>query len=475
MSTTVKCPNPNCPYTFDAAQAPTGVVLSCPQCRTQFTLGSPAAPPRAPAPSVAPPGYGAAPPADEFEAVGRTAVDEREFGEPLPGRVSGRYQSVILAGIVAVLLAGAALALFAKLTRRGEKPPPPPNAAERDPGRNFSIEPFPAGWYPDDNTRLKVGSPYSQGYKREKPEAYVVFGSALYGDGRRSPRASEMRRDLVAPLQRMFTRVEEEQPTADTWLGQPVAARHGLRFRARSADELPWQGEAYSVAHQGIAYYWVGWSGESDFEGLKDEFAAIRDKFKLLGLRDDWRETVANEVDYKGATVPYTFTDKEDIWKERPIKDFAEGSPDLDRWLRISRTPRGDRHAIPEEADLRVYLIGPGGDPLQRAREYAQDYWTNRLKDSGAELPPPTFTELTDEVRGDGAAGAAKGPTPVVRLESRVVDPATKKVIAASESRLIVVSGARVGDKTVVLQCWCDLAKRNVFEARFVQIASSLR
>ncbi len=56
-----------------------------------------------------------------------------------------------------------------------------------------------------------------------------------------------------------------------------------------------------------------------------------------------------------------------------------------------------------------------------------------------------------------------------------MVDPATKKVIAASESRLIVVSGARVGDKTVIMHCWCELAKRDVFESRFVQIASSLR
>ena len=31
--------------------------------------------------------------------------------------------------------------------------------------------------------RLKVGSPYAYGFKRENPEAYVVFGSAKYDDG----------------------------------------------------------------------------------------------------------------------------------------------------------------------------------------------------------------------------------------------------------------------------------------------------
>ncbi len=384
MSATLKCPNPSCPYAFDPAQVPTGVVLSCPRCQTQFTLGAPAAPAAPPNPAGRPPtARPAAPLSNEtdFERVGRSAVDEREPDEPLPGRATRGYQTVILVGIVAVLLAGSALAIIAKLMRRGETPARV-DTVQRDPDRNISYDTLPAGWNPDDNTRLKVSSPYAYGFKRENPEAYVVFGSAKYDDGRRSPRASEMRRDLVAPLGRLFTTVEEELPPDTTWLGQPVAPRHGMKFRARSTDELAWQGEAYTVTYKGLAYFWVGWCGENDYDGLKAEFAAFRGKFKLLDQREDWRETVANHVDYKGATVPYTFTDGEDIWKEESIEDHKKASPELDRWLRINHTRRGDRKAIPDEADLRIYLIDAGGDPLQRARDYVQDYWVNRLKDS---------------------------------------------------------------------------------------------
>src|SRR5205823_3358296 len=40
----LKCPNPSCPYVFDPAHVPAGVVLSCPRCAMRFTLGSPTPP-----------------------------------------------------------------------------------------------------------------------------------------------------------------------------------------------------------------------------------------------------------------------------------------------------------------------------------------------------------------------------------------------------------------------------------------------
>ena len=46
---------------------------------------------------------------------------------------------------------------------------------------------------------------------------------------------------------------------------------------------------------------------------------------------------------------------------------------------------------------------------------------------------------------------------------------------APDQARLFVVSGITAGNKTVVVQCYCEAAKRIVFESRFAQIASSLR
>ncbi|MBP3955280.1 hypothetical protein J8F10_08300 [Gemmata sp. G18] len=468
MSTMLKCPNPSCPYTFDPAQVPKGVVLSCPRCTMQFTLGAPpVAPVRPPAP--------AAPPLEpDFEVVRRAALEERDPDEPLPGRKTGGYQVFILAGIAAVLMAGTSIAIIFKILNRGGSTSSTSSGGTTlvDKDRNVSIDPLPTGWAQDDATRLRVRSPFVYGFKRESPEAYVIFGSTEYAKGR-APRSSEMKRDLEVPLKKQLFSEYAKEPVPETsWLGQKISPDHGFRFRAKS-DDLVWQGEAYTATSKGIAYFWVGWCGENDFEGLKDEFKAFRGKFKLLDLRNDWRETVAKEVDYKGGTVPYVFTDAEDIWKEEPIETPKQTTPELDRWLRISHAPRADRKALTDDAELQVYILDGAGEPLDRARDFVKARWANHVKTANDELPAPTFTERTGDPEGDPLP---KGETPVVRFESKVVDPADPKVVvASSESRLLVVSAARIGEKIVVVHCWCELAKRGVFEARFIQIASTLR
>lgn len=452
----LKCPNPSCPYTFDPARVPAAAVLRCPTCGTQFTLG-----PRPPAPAAPPP----PPPADDFEpAIRRRTVHPA-------ARRSSRYQAVILAGVAAVLMAGTALAIIFKVTTRDRSGSAGGSGAIKDPDGNVSIEGLPKGWAPDDATRLKVSAPFAYGFKRENPEGYAVFGRREYAKSR-APRPTEMRRDLEGPFRKLFTKFEEEPPPETAWLGQQVADRLGFKFRAPSSDGLIWQGEAYAVANQGVAYFWLGWCGETDYDGLKGEFAAFRARFKLLGLRDRWRETAPREAAYKGATVAYTFTDAEDIWKEEAVAPLKKETPEADRWLRINHTPREDRTAPPDDADLHVYLLDGDGEPLVKAREFVQAYWTNHVKTANDELPAPTFTERAGAPEGDPLP---TGPTPVVRLDARVLDPETKKVAASTESRLVVVSAVRSGDKIVVLHCWCEDAKRAVFESRFVQIASSLR
>ena len=75
---------------------------------------------------------------------------------------------------------------------------------------------------------------------------------------------------------------------------------------------------------------------------------------------------------------------------------------------------------------------------------------------------------LADPPQGDPVPNTVPATATVVRLLSSVKE-------SPSASRLIVVSGLKVGDKTVVAHCWCEAAKRDTFETKFVQIASSLR
>jgi hypothetical protein len=318
---------------------------------------------------------------------------------------------------------------------------------------------------------VKVGSPYVMSYKRKNPEAYTAFGAYEPGNGR-APLPNEMRGELRAPLPRLFeaATLREEPAPEPRWLGQPIAANHGTKFRARSPDGRTWAGEAYAVAYKGIAYYWLSWCPESDFDKLKDEFASFRGKFKLLDLRNDWKETRSRAVDYKGAKAAYTITAAEEFWKEVPVAPYQELDPDLDKLLRVSLRSAQGRKAPPDEAELRVYVIDGGGDPLEVARKFAKDRETARIKDAGDDFTL-TFRELAlpgDPLQGNPGAAGAPAPAPVVRLLSDVKE-------SRAAGRLIVASGLTAGKKTVVVVCSCEARVRDRFETWFVQIASSLR
>ena len=241
-------------------------------------------------------------------------------------------------------------------------------------------------------------------------------GAIEYGKGR-SPRASEMRRDLELPMRKLFTKYEEELPPESSWLGQPIRERQGFRFRAPSADGLIWQGEAYTVQTRGMAYFWLNWCSEGDFDAMKDEFTKCRSRFQLLDDRKDWRESVPKEIDYKGATVPYTFGDAEDIWveqKDTDVEPYKKLNPDLDRWLRINHTPRTDRRALSDDADLRVYLLD--GTLLNRPFDRAGTPLRQGLlvRYDGVYAPPVSLPVV-------GSTNRAQGE----RIRYKIVRPST--------------------------------------------------
>jgi hypothetical protein len=504
MSNMLKCPNPSCPYVFDPSQVPVGVVLSCPRCAMQFTLGAPAAAPpsttaaypphqpQAPFPPTEPDIGALVRPSGTTSRVSQRATrgersrDRQPAGGAPPAddeAPRGNFQVFAIAGVVAVLLAGAAIAVVFTMMRRGETEPQG-DIVSRWPDYNAGVEALPPGWTRDDTMRVKVGSPYVVSFKRENPEAYVAFGANTFGSDHkkgRNPRPSEMRADLMKGLSNLFIRttgddsLRPEDPLTSKWLGEPVAADgpqypNGFSFRAKLIDGgTAWRGEAYTVAHKGLAYYWMGWCPEENFDGLKAEFQSFRDKFRILELRKEWAPTQASVTDYKGDKVPYTFSDAEDVWKEAAVTDDErKHEPDLDKLLRLRITPRGNRHALPDEAELRVYVVESGGDPTETAREYAQRLETDRVKLLNPDFRPPTFEILTDAEQGDPIATTAPRTATIVRMRSKLAE-------SRDASRLYVISGVRSGDKLVVLRCWCEWSKRGVLEARLTQIASSLR
>jgi hypothetical protein len=487
----LKCPNPSCPFVFDPARVPAGVVLSCPQCTMQFTLGPPqATPPSGPTAAMSAPSFPTMPPAKgrgappsdpDFEEVGRKANEERDPDERLPARGTNKAQGYILAGIVAVLLAGAALAIFFKIKGKNTPAPTPTDSVTRYNDINIAMDPVPSGWVADDGLRVKLETPYVAAFKHDGTEAYAAFGAYTPRDNR-APRQRVMRNHLHRPFPKLFLmdQFREEPPVANEWLKASIGTSepftNGFKFRAPSPDGIVWMGEVYAVERFGLVYYWLSWCKESDYEEMKPAFAEFRTKFKTQDLRAKWEPKQANGVDYKGDKVGYTLTDSDpdpkDSWRELPERDIMalkEFEPDLDRRLEISAAPEWDTRALPDTAELSVFLLDAGGgDPAQTARKYAEDLEAARIKAGGADLAF-TIKEVTADtpLQGDDVPSAGHSSTAVVRLVTTVPN-------AKAANRLTVVSGTRVGEKTVVVIAWCPLPKQRVFEKKLVQIASSL-
>ena len=91
-----------------------------------------------------------------------------------------------------------------------------------------------------------------------------------------------------------------------------------------------------------------------------------------------------------------------------------------------------------------------------------------RIRLAAPSFAPPTFEVLTDAEQGDPPPPTVPKNVPVVRLRSRVAE-------SQEQGQLIVASGLKVDSKIVVVRCSCQYSRRNIFETKFVQIASSLR
>ena len=161
MATTLKCPNPSCPYLFDPSTVPAGVVLACPRCTMRFTLGAgiagantrqPAAHPARPTPVPQAPDPQAASPFDEMTP--ETARADGETGPRLPVR-SSRLQTLLLVGVAVIGLAGAGIAVWYKLTQKPEEITP--DLSTNFPDRNFAFVEPPDAWSQDGEMLGLVG------------------------------------------------------------------------------------------------------------------------------------------------------------------------------------------------------------------------------------------------------------------------------------------------------------------------------
>ena len=456
MATTLKCPNPSCPYLFDPTTVPAGVVLVCPRCTMQFTLGTPAVPATAPGPFA--PAHHAA--GSVFaEMTPETAKPDGETRPRLPVRRS-RFQTAVLVGVAAVALAGAAIATWYRLTHK-------PGGTHSDraltiPERNLALEDPPSPWVLDGGMQSTFGAPYIRVYKRDNPDAIMAIGARDYET--RNPRPSELTRALKQPLLRFLVagtlREEETIPEGTTWLGVPV---RGFNFRGQLKTGAVVNGEAYAVTHQGFGYWFLAWTGENQiYEEQRSVFAKFRKGCRLLHERDNWAPRQANVVEFKNNVLGYTIVDGEGIWKEETDEKMVKAEdPKADKFLTAKIKQPGSDFA--SEAELTIFVLDSQGDPLEQGRAYVEARENRDVENRGKTI----FQPLTEDTSFD-PPNPVEGNAPFVLLKS--------KNERSDQTRLWAISAISVKKQTVVAcaRCLFTHDDRELFERKFGVLVRSL-
>jgi hypothetical protein len=383
-----------------------------------------------------------------------------------PGHAGDWLKTAIIALLVmgALGLAGYAVYynLYVSQKRQGD------NAVHY---RDFDLAMVPLGepWKAADEWRVQLGSPVFAAYQREEPQAFVLLAARNFD--KREPRLDELREILrrllrrVAEADTLTLMPPEEQD--QQWMGLRLG---GYRFRAQSRDDQSIiMGQAYYASHQGVAYWFVGWTSEAAYEAIKPEFARWRSRCRLLGLREQWRPTLPPAVPYKNVAVGYSFSDPSHLWKEETDEEMVKGrDPQADKYLTLRLYPSGQRRDLPFEAFLLVYVLPGTGEPLQVAREYVEESRRQELQAANPDLKVE-FQERTEPAEGEAPPGGIDSTTPVLRLRSTV-----KK--ALGQNRLHVLSAVRVADgRVVAMHAWCNWNDRFALEQYMIQIVSTLR
>jgi hypothetical protein len=279
-----------------------------------------------------------------------------------------------VAGFSAVLAA-----VVIMLTMHG-RPQGGPPAEANDAKFNISVEPFPTDWDSNSDAQKPVNANIL-GRKRTNPDAWIAVVAQIWED--REPRTGEvdeLMRTHIKGRESSFSNVDLEPIEGETWANQPAIA---LRFSG-TLDDAQIRGEAYAISFKGIAYVFIAWAPEANWQGVRSEAVGLRVKVRPSNYRDKWVEKRANTVTHDGGSYQVEDTDgawvrakPADEWSPKdklkyPIDDVKEIDPAATMAFlaqyRIKEGGDSKRHGA--EAKALVVELPGGGDPLEAAKSH---------------------------------------------------------------------------------------------------------
>jgi hypothetical protein len=465
----MKCPNPVCDFRFDPSRVPAGVVINCPQCQMRYRLQD--------LPGTFDPGQHPSIPADHQPTlpIGSATINTpAPLGSPTrtssanpPTRRSGNSGTwkfyIAVVGFVMLMVGVILGAVFLKKSLR----PQDTTASNPEllvPDRNFAFKP-PIGWSKDTDMQNGLGVNAIALQRDKAPHCWVALHVMDYKE--RNPLTAELRDEMMRVLNRQFQFIPADLNFEDTLWGSLPARKAVFRGELKTTNVVC-VGEVHVLSHKGLGYWLYTFAPENEASALASELGSMLNQFRVLDQRNNWKESVSNELVYRSQKPNGIFriSNYEKIWTNRDTELTSE-DPNAELVIRGVLKGKGRRDFHPE-ADLVVMVLSMSGtEPMKVAREYVAARYTKDPETFGKK----NVIEVTGAPTGDDQIGPESKQAPVMRLQ---ISPADANISRASE-KFVVFSAIQIGDKLVIAEASCPWSQRDTWEKRLIQLTGSLR
>lgn len=453
--TIVKCPNPSCPFQFDATLVPPGAVIACPQCRLQFQLPQAAAAPPPPAePAAEPkPERRRDRDTDDPPARGRRRrTDDTQRDDRPKGK--GNTTVLIVAMVVGMvfLCCGGGAAVLWVFVGSGNKPSN--TSPYTYPDYNLKYQGPGEGWQEDKETQGDLKFRLAA-FKSPSPEGYiavqVVKTEGEAGKGDLLPAALGVLKDKFDDLD------EEIRPEAATLLGSPAEKYEFTGVYRKTTAGC--RGEVYAVAVRNLKVWVYFWTARDHFDTLAPAFEKFRGNMTLETKGNEPKVT-RQKKEYRTSSGLYVLTDSEGNWQQQ--KDPTRQDAAADLWLTGARRNATTGLLEPNpDANLVVAVLDKKGDDAKaQAKAHVLDQFA-----AGAE----TNEQAGDPAGDTPSSGPVAGSDAVVRF--KMTYPGSDRSI----EKMMVFRVTDTGGKRVVAYAWCQLRDAGYWEQRLMLLTGTLK
>jgi hypothetical protein len=333
---------------------------------------------------------------------------------------------------------------------------------EQDPARAASVFnarfPLPtAPWKPDNDIRLKLHVHIGM----RSSESDNCMGLAFRDYKTRMPGNAELVDEALGKLRSYFRNLEWELKPKEENVrlgGRPALI---FEFQGEDPEHIPMNGECYTLAFRGYAYWFFTWAPLQDKERLRPEWSELRQQFSVLDGRKGWTEKPRETEKVQGNKAKYQLAYVKGLWTPVTAEDYDDAA---DLVLQGDEPdPERRRHAR-KAATLQV-LVLPKQENLKATVAAARDYLQKREE---KEYPKTTFEALKDKngavIDRDTKVGDGQGHLSKFRVRN-----------TEERERFLVAAVLNRPEGVLVLVGDCLWERRDFWDQEFTPLIDSLK